>query len=206
MAGTLVAVFDDHIEADRAAQALVDAGVPYADISLVRKDAGGEHGAAGDTRPGDTDEAFVSHRFREVSVHDVEEPIEREREVAPRAAAGFMTGAPLGALLVVTAVAIPGIGPLIAAGPLAAMLTASLGGGVIGALVGALTAGGIPEDRARHYHERVEQGDTLVTVLAGEQNHGKIETLLQEKGGRDTAYFARFLDTIQTVESDNAKL
>src|SRR5450432_3501757 len=68
MAGTAVAVFDDHEQADRAAQGLVDAGVPYADISLVRKNAPGETGSASSADL--DDDSHLTHGFREVAMHD----------------------------------------------------------------------------------------------------------------------------------------
>jgi hypothetical protein len=64
--------------------------------------------------------------------------------------------------------AIPGIGPILAAGPIAAALGGALGGAGLGAaaggLIGALTDMGVPEHEARHYEDAVRQGKTLVTV------------------------------------------
>jgi hypothetical protein len=73
-------------------------------------------------------------------------------------------GGTLGVLAGVGALAIPGVGPLIAAGPIMAGL-ASLGvGGAVGGLVGALVGMGIPEYEAKRYEGRVKSGGTLLSV------------------------------------------
>jgi hypothetical protein len=203
MAGTVVAVFDDHGAAEHAATVLHDSGIPVNDISLVRKGAGG---AAGDNyvdrnHPEDDHEEYISHAFREVATHDVEEPVDPAGEVVPRAVAGIVAGMSLGVLLVATSVVIPGMGAVIATGPLAAFLTGSAAGGVVGALVGALSAGGIPTASAQYYHERVAGGDTLVAVMAGGHNIERVERLVAEAGGHDIRYFRRLIDSMQSIES-----
>lgn len=91
-------------------------------------------------------------------------------------AAGWLTG--IGALL------IPGIGPIVAAGPLAVALGAAVAGAAAGGFVGALIGEGIPEDQARWYDEEVRDGAVLVTVRAGERAFEARE-LLREWGGMD---------------------
>ena len=203
MAGTVVAVFQDYEQAKKAGQALLDRGVPFGDISLVRKGAGGEHGAPGDvlTATNADHAASTSHGFREVETHDVEQAYSHTREVGPRAAVGLVTGASLGAILVSASIFVPGLGALMAAGPLTAMLTGSVAGGAVGGLVGALTHDGMPEEAAKRYHDHVSAGDTLVAVLAGDSSERKIEEILDSQGGREVGYFSRFLDTLQTIES-----
>src|SRR3569833_2026268 len=88
MAGTMVAVFADHGKAVDAAKELVDSGVVMNDISLVCKDAGGEMGASDfDMDKSDDEvqeEAFVTHGFREVAMHDVVQAFDSYEERAPR--------------------------------------------------------------------------------------------------------------------------
>ncbi|BDI30280.1 hypothetical protein CCAX7_23310 [Capsulimonas corticalis] len=203
MAGTVVGVFEDNKVAEAAAQALLDAGVPLNDISLVRKGGGGEVGAPTQdgNAPERNQEEYVSHAVREVPVHDVEQPIHAADEIAPRAAVGLVTGSALGALLVSLAVLVPGLGAIVAAGPLLAMMSGGVGGGVIGGLIGALTAGGIPEEAAKSYHEHVAAGDTLVTVLASNSNHEALENIIREHGGHELGFYTRFVDSIQSIES-----
>jgi len=203
MAGTVVGVFKHKDQAVQAAEALLADHVTIGDISLVSKDAGGQTGAPdleGDA-PAQEHEEALSHTFREVPIHDVEQPISPVEEIAPRATAGVVAGVPMGALLVSIAIIIPGIGPLIAAGPLVAMLTGGIAGGVIGGLVGGLTSGGIPEESAQLYHDHVTQGDTLVTILSSEEKAPHLEEILRQHGGQETAFFKRFLDSLQSIES-----
>jgi uncharacterized protein (TIGR02271 family) len=91
-------------------------------------------------------------------------------EVASGALKGAGTGAALGGVLGLVAGAasltIPGIGPLIAAGPIAAALAGAGIGAAAGGLIGALTNVGVPEDEAHYYAEGVRRGGTLVTVHA----------------------------------------
>ncbi|MED1862246.1 general stress protein [Fictibacillus nanhaiensis] len=86
------------------------------------------------------------------------------------AATGMATGGILGGLggllLGAGALAIPGIGPIVAAGPIAAALGGAAVGAGAGGIVGALVGLGIPENKAKEYEESVEEGDILVLVDA----------------------------------------
>jgi len=101
---------------------------------------------------------------------------ESEGEVGG-AAGGALTGAGAGAaigglgglLLSVAPLAIPGIGPIIAAGPVAAALAGAGIGAVAGGLIGGLTNLGVPEEDAHYYAEGVRRGGILVTVASGSE-------------------------------------
>lgn len=84
------------------------------------------------------------------------------------AATGAVTGGALGGLGGVLAglgaLAIPGIGPIVAAGPIVAGLTGAAAGAGIGGLAGALIGMGIPEDEAKNYENRFNEGEILVLV------------------------------------------
>jgi len=84
------------------------------------------------------------------------------------AIAGAGTGAALGGLaglaLAVAPLAIPGIGPILAAGPIAAALAGAGIGAVTGGLIGGLTNLGVPEEEARYYADAVRRGGIIVTV------------------------------------------
>src|SRR6201995_6034700 len=87
------------------------------------------------------------------------------------ASTGGVVGGTVGLLAGIGALAIPGLGPFIAAGP----IMAALSGGAIGALGGGLTGGlvglGIPEDEAKRYEVKVKEGGILISVHA-ESNDG----------------------------------
>jgi hypothetical protein len=80
------------------------------------------------------------------------------------AAAGGVLGGAFGALVGLGSLAIPGIGPLIAAGPLVAGLAGLGAGGAIGGFIGALVGMGIPEYEARRYEGQIKEGGILLSV------------------------------------------
>lgn len=152
MARTVVALYDDFASANAAVRELVDNGFTRDDISLLASDANGEYGRY------ITDNADM-----------------KGSATAQGAGVGAGIGAVLGGLggllVGLGALAIPGIGPVLAAGPLAAALTGLAGagagavaGGITGGLIGALVDLGIPEETAQYYAEGIRRGGTLVTV------------------------------------------
>lgn len=82
------------------------------------------------------------------------------------AGAGAALGGVLGFVAGAASLAIPGVGPIIAAGPIASALAGAGMGAVAGGLIGGLTKLGVPEDEAHYYAEGVKRGGTLVTVHA----------------------------------------
>ena len=80
------------------------------------------------------------------------------------AAAGGAIGGTLGLLAGIGALAIPGLGPFIAAGPIMGALAGVGAGGAVGGLVGALVGMGIPEFEAKRYEGRVKEGGVLLSV------------------------------------------
>lgn len=84
------------------------------------------------------------------------------------AATGALAGGALGGLggvlAGIGALAIPGIGPIVAAGPIVAGLTGAAAGAGVGGLAGALIGMGIPEDEAKDYENRFNEGEILVMV------------------------------------------
>jgi len=94
----------------------------------------------------------------------------RGDEIASGALKGAGTGAAVGGILGLVAgvasLSIPGIGPLIAAGPIASALAGAGIGAAAGGIIGALAKLGVPEDEAHYYAEGVRRGGTLITVRA----------------------------------------
>ncbi len=80
------------------------------------------------------------------------------------AAAGGATGGVLGLLAGIGALAIPGIGPFIAAGPIMAALSGAAIGATTGGIVGGLIGMGIPEIEAKRYEEKLKSGNFLIAV------------------------------------------
>src|SRR4249919_1377161 len=80
------------------------------------------------------------------------------------AATGGVTGGVIGLLAGVGTLAIPGVGPLIAAGPIMAALSGAAAGAAFGGVAGALVGYGIPEYEAKRYEGKVREGNILISV------------------------------------------
>lgn len=80
------------------------------------------------------------------------------------AVTGGVVGGTLGLLAGIGALAIPGLGPFIAAGPIMGALAGLGAGGAVGGLVGALVGMGIPEYEAKRYEGRIKKGEVLLSV------------------------------------------
>ena len=131
---TVVGLFDSINEARSVVNQLDNAGFERDHISLVASDASGEY----QTSTGDGTATGAG------------------------ATTGAVAGGALGVLAGLGALAIPGIGPVIAAGPLLAGLAGAGVGAVAGGMLGALVDEGVPEEEARYYTEGVRRGGTLV--------------------------------------------
>ena len=147
MTQTLTGLFDQYDDARRAVQDLEAAGVPHRDVSIVANNAAGTHsGNAAASEAGE--------------------------EAGKGAGIGAAVGGVGGLLAGLGLLAIPGLGPVVAAGWLASAAVGALGGaaigGAAGGLVGALTHAGVPEEDAHVYAEGVRRGGTLVTAKVEE--------------------------------------
>jgi hypothetical protein len=101
---------------------------------------------------------------------------------------GGVIGGTLGVLAGIGALAIPGVGPLIAAGPIMAGLAGLGVGGAVGGLVGALVGMGIPEYEAKRYEGQVKGGGTLLSVHCDTAEQiSRAKDLLKGTGATDIA-------------------
>ena len=101
---------------------------------------------------------------------------------------GGVIGGTLGLLAGIGALAIPGVGPLIAAGPIMASLAGVGIGGAVGGIVGALVGMGIPEYEAKRYEGAVKDGGTLLSVHCDTSEQiATAKDALKETGAKDIA-------------------
>jgi hypothetical protein len=139
---SIVAVYPDHAAAEKAIQQLHDAGFAKSDLSIVCRDFQMREEPVGLIGAGD---------YAKVG-----------------AATGASFGGLFGLLVGAAVILIPGVGPVIVAGPLAAALVAgmegALAGTALGGLAGALVGWGIPKDRALKYQTQIEGGKFIVVV------------------------------------------
>jgi hypothetical protein len=102
------------------------------------------------------------------------------------ATTGAVVGGTLGLLAGIGLLAIPGLGPFIAAGPIVAALSGVGAGGVVGGLTGGLIGLGIPEYEAKRYEGRVKEGGILVSIHCDNSDWTKkAKTLLEQTGAED---------------------
>ena len=172
---TIAHVYPTYAEAARVVSSLESAGIPHSDISIVSGDKDHANANYGST-------AGTTGTNTGMTSGDPEQG----------AATGAGTGASLGTVLGggagllagIGALAIPGIGPLVAAGWLVAALTGAGVGAAAGGLLGSLTGAGISEADAQTYQEGVSSGGTLVTVRADDGQAAHVEQLM----GMSTGY------------------
>lgn len=158
MQKTVVGIFRSENEAERAVSALRENGFKDQEISIVAKDRGNNRNRSTE---GNT-------TMREDGISD---------GMASGAAWGGLAGLALGA----GALAIPGLGPIVAAGPIAAALT----GAATGGLAGGLIDWGIPEESGRQLQEEVKQGKILALLRCGDDKVNKAANILRENGARN---------------------
>lgn len=99
--------------------------------------------------------------------------------------AGGLAGGALGLLAGIGALAIPGVGPFIAAGPIMATLSGAAVGAAIGGIGGALVGLGMPEYEAKQYEEKVKDGNILISVHTNNSDTAKRVKEIMKNGGAD---------------------
>src|SRR5919197_2784073 len=102
---------------------------------------------------------------------------------ATGAGTGGVLGGALGWLVGIGAIAIPGLGPFIAAGPILAALIGAAAGATLGGLTGALIGWGIPEYEAKRYEGKIKEGNILISVHTEESEEVKCAKEIFERAG-----------------------
>ena len=115
---------------------------------------------------------------------------EKNTKAPEGAAAGAGTGAALGGTLGwlagIGALAIPGLGPFIAAGPIMAALSGAAIGGTVGGLTGALVGLGIPELEAKRYEGKIREGNILISVHTENSDEvRRVKQIFEDAGAQD---------------------
>jgi uncharacterized membrane protein len=134
MSKSVFCIANQRNQAEQIVEDLQDAGFPLTDISILYPDASGRHD--------------ITH--------------EKHTKAPEGATAGAATGGIAGGVLGL--LAIPGIGPFIAAGPIMAALSGAAVGAATGGLLGGLIGLGIPEVEAKHYETKLKEGNYFISV------------------------------------------
>lgn len=118
---------------------------------------------------------------------------EQNTKAPEGAAAGAGTGGVLGGvfgwLVGIGALAIPGLGPFIAAGPIMAALSGAAAGAALGGISGALIGMGIPEYEAKRYEGKVKEGNILISVHTEDSTErSRVKDIFTQAGAEDISY------------------
>lgn len=168
MTVTISRLYDDYASASKAVRDLEAAGVQHDDISLVASNADNWYSDDGTNK------------------------VDRDRDGTDDRAEGAGTGAGIGAGIGGAAglmaglglLAIPGVGPVVAAGWLAATAAGAAAGGATGGILGALTQTGVTDDEAHVYAEGVRRGGTLVSARVPDGDRSRLEAILDRSAVR----------------------
>lgn len=157
-------IFDSRSQAERAIDELIANGFRSDDVSVLAPD------------------RHVSHELA------TEKNTKAPEGTTTGVATGGAIGGTLGLLAGIGALAIPGLGPFIAAGPIMGALAGLGAGAATGGLIGALIGMGIPEYEAHRYEGSVKDGGILLSVHCDDSEWvGKAKRILENAGGRDVA-------------------
>jgi len=140
MKKSVIGIVETQIQAERIVDQLQQGGVPTGDVSVLFPDKRGTKDFAHE--------------------HNTKAP---EGAIAGVGAGGVLGGT-LGLLAGIGALAIPGVGPLIAAGPLMATLSGAAAGAAVGGIAGGLIGMGVPEYEAKSYEGKIRNGNILIAV------------------------------------------
>lgn len=180
---TVVGLMNNREEAQMVVQDLVNSGFQRDAISIM---AGDREGLG--YREGLGSEEGIEYQGKEDIGYQGEgagEGEARTKGAMKGAGTGAALGGAAGLLVGLTGLAIPGVGPIIAAGPLAALLAGAGVGAVAGGAIGALTKMGVPEEDAHFYAEGVKRGGFLVTVSCDDQNADMAADIMRRQGAID---------------------
>jgi len=162
MTVTISRLYDSHNDAQQAVQRLESAGGLHSDISIVANN---------------SDSWF-----------NTDKKVDRDRDGVDDRAEGAGKGAGIGAgvggaaglLAGLGLLAIPGLGPVVAAGWLAATAVGAAAGAATGGIVGALTEAGVSAEDAHSYAEGVRRGGTLVSARVADADQSRLDSILNE--------------------------
>lgn len=169
MTATISRLYDDYASASKAVSDLEAAGVPHGDISIVASNADNWYSKDGSGKTVDRDRDGVD---------------DRAEGAGTGAGIGATLGGAAGLLAGLGLLAIPGVGPVVAAGWLAATAAGAAAGGATGGIIGALSQTGVSDDDAHVYAEGVRRGGTLVSARVPDGDRARLEAILDRSAVR----------------------
>ena len=171
-------IYSTRTSVENATDSLIKAGFPASDISVLLPESLGGPKDMG-----------------------TEKATKAPEGVAAGVATGGVIGGTLGVLAGIGMLAIPGLGPFIAAGPIMAGLAGLGVGGAVGGVTGALVGMGIPEFEAKRYEGRLQKGGILLSVHCDTSDEIKrAKEVLKATGGEDVSSTGE--SSVNTKETD----
>lgn len=165
MTKTISRLYNSYDRATQAVRDLEAAGVPHSEISIVANNSDDWYSKNGGTKRVDRDRDGVD---------------DRAEGAGAGAGIGAGVGGAVGLLTGLGLLAIPGVGPVVAAGWLVATAAGAAAGAATGGIVGALTQAGVSEEDANVYAEGVRRGGTLVTARVNDADASRLEAILDD--------------------------
>jgi hypothetical protein len=159
---TVTGLYDSYEDAARAIRNLEDAGVPDSGLGLV-----------------------VNNADNRYALSDADARVDDTSATGAGASIGTVLGGGAGLLAGFGMLAIPGIGPVVAAGWLVSTAAGAAAGAAAGGLLGALTGAGVNEERAHLYAEAVRRGGALVTARVVGRQAATVEKIMRRDGWVD---------------------
>jgi hypothetical protein len=168
MTVTISRLYNNYGDARRAVRDLEAAGVPHGDISIIASNAENWYNNGKDTYPD----------------RDLDGKDDRAEAAGAGAGLGAAAGGTIGALTGLGLMAIPGVGPVVAAGWLISTLAGAAAGAATGGVLGALTQAGVSDDDAHVYAEGLRRGGAVVSARVADQDAARLQAIIDQSSVR----------------------
>jgi len=162
MTTTITRLYNTHVEAREVVSNLEAAGVDHGDISIVASNA----------------DNWYSKDKKTFPDRDLNGKDDRAEAAGTGAGVGAAVGTTVGVLTGLGIMAIPGLGPLVAAGWLATAAAGLAAGGATGGIIGALTQAGVSKEEADIYAEGLRRGGAVVSVKVDDADRARVQAIL----------------------------
>src|SRR6476661_5552390 len=169
MTTTISRLYNNYGDARAAVRRLEAAGVPHNDISIIASNADDWYKDGKDTYPD----------------RDLDGKDDRAEGARTGAGLGAAAGGAAGVLTGLGLMAIPGVGPIVAAGWLVSTLAGAAAGGATGGVLGALTQAGVGKDEADIYAESLRRGGALVSARVTDADAPRVQAVLDSSAVKD---------------------
>ena len=190
MSKTISRLYNSHAEARAAVRDLETAGVQHSDISILVSNADNAY-----------DEKTKSFPDRDLDGRD-----DRAEGAAAGGGVGAAVGGAAGLLAGLGMIAIPGVGPVVAAGWLVATLTGAAAGGATGGIIGALSQqAGLSKEDAEVYSEGLRRGGAIVSAKVPDSDAARLQSIMDRSAVRVSDRMAAYRKSGWTAYSPTAK-